>query len=325
MFLLVSLPWYVLVQRETGGEFLREFIIHQNLQRALGEDFQHNMPFYFYVPTYLIGFFPWSVFVPLAWVRYVKRRPQDAAGEASLFAAIWIAAMVVIFSISRSKLPAYIYPVYPASALLVGRLWSEAIESGAVDSLRRYAVAAVALAALVGTALLIGPRFLPEPVPGVGTALGAMALSIIVGTVLCLILLVRRRVSPAFAALCGGASAFALAAMALGLPIASRTVAEPAVAVAAEVRRLAPPGLPVLAYRLAPPQATLPFYARRAVLPEKTQGDMEKAVRGLRSFVVIGQQDRLDGLPAGGKLISRQGRFLIYRFDYPDRIRPVGR
>jgi len=255
------------------------------------------------------------VFVPLAWARQVRRKPNDAAGEASLFAATWIAAMVVIFSISRSKLPAYIYPVYPASALLVGRLWCEAVESGSVDSLRRYAVAAVAVAIVVGAALLIGPRFLPDPVPGVRTALAAMAVSIIAGTILCLGLLFGRRVTLAFAALCAGSVALVLAAVALGLPIASRTVAEPAVAVASEVRRLAPPGLPVFAYRLAPPQATLPFYARRPVLTERTQEGIRKAVRGVGSVVVIGQEGRVDGLPAGGKLLSRHGRYLIYRFD----------
>ncbi|MGB9618916.1 MAG: ArnT family glycosyltransferase [Armatimonadota bacterium] len=315
VFVLVALPWYTAVQVQTRGEFLREFILHQNVQRALGQDFQHNMPFYFYVPTYLVGFFPWSVFIPLAWIRFVRINSTDSAEEASLFAGVWIVAMVLIFSISRSKLPAYVYPVYPASALLIGRLWSEAVDGQATDSLRRYAMVATALAAVVAGAFLLGPRFIPHPVPGAGTALGAMGLSLVAGVFLCLVALLKRRVTLAFAALCVGAGVMALCAIGLALPIASRALAEPAVAVAKEVRRIARPELPVFAYQLSPPQSALPFYAGRPVLPQKTPEAMANAVRGLRSFLVIGQEDRLDGLPAGGKLVSRRGRYLIYRFD----------
>ena len=317
IFVLVAAPWYVLVQRETGGEFLREFVIHQNLQRALGNDFQHNMPFYFYLPTYLVGFFPWSVFVPLAWVRQVRWRPADAAGDASLFAATWIAVMLVIFSISRSKLPAYIYPVYPASALLIGRLWSEAMERGEIDSLRRCAVAAVVTAGIVGSALLIGPRFLPEPVPGLAAALTVMAASFVVGTGLALALLVRRRAASAFGALCAGVVVFMVAAVSLGLPIAARTTAEPAATLGEQLRRITPPDTAVFAYRLSPPQPALAFYAQRAVVARRTPLELREAMRGVGSCVVIGQEGRLDDLPGGGKLTSRQGRYLIYRFGRP--------
>jgi len=315
VFGLVALPWYAAVGVHTHGEFLREFIVHQNLQRALGQDFQHNMPFYFYIPTFLFGFFPWSVFVPLAWARYVRSAPTDSADEAALFAGVWTAAVVVIFSVSRSKLPAYIYPIYPASALLVGRLWSDAFDQPAADSLRRYAAAAVVLAVVIGGALLIGPRFLPEPVPGAGVALGAMGGSLAAGPVLCLLMLVKRGVKPAFGALCAGTAAFALCAVVLALPVASRALGEPAVAAAERIRRLVPRRQPVFAYRLSPPQSTLPFYAGRPIPAMKTEEELREAIRGLKSFAVVGQNDRLEGLPSGGRLVTRVGRYVIYRFE----------
>ncbi|MCX8052908.1 MAG: phosphatase PAP2 family protein [Armatimonadetes bacterium] len=321
VFLLTAMPWYVAVHKATAGEFVREFFIHQNLQRALGEDFHHNMPFYFYVPAFLFGFFPWSVFVPLAWAKHVRLRPADFADQASLFAGIWMVAMILIFSISRSKLPAYIYPVYPASALLVGRLWSRLIEKQDEQNcqdyaqLGRYAIALIVLTAVFASALILAPRFIPRPIAGAEKALGSMALAMVAGTTAFSILLYQRMTRLAFAALVVGASAFALTAVRIGLPVASRTLGEPAVAIAKAILRHAPPDVPIFAYHLSRSQVTLPFYARRPVLVETGKEEMLRSARGLRSFVVVAERNRLNELPDGGRLLFERGQYVVYLFE----------
>ena len=164
----IALPWYILVQQQTSGAFVREFIFHQNLQRALGADFQHNAPLWFYIPAYLVGFFPWSIFLPAALLQSRKLVSQSRKHECAeaqkrtgadrvafrdlsgaerngnpetpdlggtpeaispnihVFLTVWIAVVFLVFTIFPSKLPAYIFPIYPASALLVAALWLRA-------------------------------------------------------------------------------------------------------------------------------------------------------------------------------------------------------
>src|SRR5439155_1655385 len=90
------------------------------LQRFRGGDEVHKLPFWFYIPAFLLGFFPWSVFaIPALLERDQSNRPSTAV-NARLFLKVWFAVVFIAFSISGSKLVSYILPMYPAAALLVG-------------------------------------------------------------------------------------------------------------------------------------------------------------------------------------------------------------
>ncbi len=314
LMLAVAAPWYVLVQRETGGAFLREFIIHQNLQRAMGEDFHHNMPFWFYLPIYLAGFFPWSVYVPLAWRRQVRLRPSSSAERACLFCALWTVAVVAVFSVSRSKLPSYIYPAYPPSALLVGLLWSKAIDAKSIESLHRASAAALVVAVVLGAALIAGPVFLPKPVPGLSAALVPMALFIGAGGACAWWMLRRGRAVAGFAALCGGMAGFMLTAAVVGMPIASRDTADKGAVVGKAIKALAREDDTVVAYSLSPRLDSLPFYAERRVVALWEPRELRKALRAGQPALVVAQREHLADLPAGGGPERKIGRYLFLRF-----------
>ena len=376
VFLAVAVPWYVLVQHQTGGAFLREFLIHQNIQRALGQDFQHNMPFYFYLPVYLVGFFPWSVFVLAAigqsrkqvlptnsvlvsaqcsrcviprrhdeesafgelsaeqiphcvrndepWDLRGTRFPgstrkheggkaRNADGIGTALLTIWIGVVLVLFSIFRSKLPAYIFPMLPPSALLVGALWSRAIEAGELVCLRRSALAATIIACAIGAAMVILPSRLEEPIPGLATELIPMAVVLIVGCGAGYVLLALRRPVAAFAALCAGIGGFIALAVCLGLPIAARTNAVPAVAMA---RRIAERAEPAFAFRLSPPQPQLGFYSRRPV----PRVEDPARIPSNKPCLVVAQRDRCADLPSGGRVLGSVGPYFLVRFDPASRM-----
>lgn len=115
---LIIAPWHLAMWCATGEEFVRQYIVHNHIQRFTGEDFKHNAPFWSYLPVLLIGMFPWGLFVPLSWWRgWQMRRAQSELPWAMW--AIWAAVVVVFFSISRSKLPSYVLPAVPALCLLV--------------------------------------------------------------------------------------------------------------------------------------------------------------------------------------------------------------
>lgn len=317
--LAIALPWYVLVEQRTGGAFLREFIIHQNVKRALGQDFQHNMPFFAYLPIWLVGFFPWSIFVPAALMQsrnHALRQAQEGKARngdnaASMFMVVWIAVILVVFSIFKSKLPAYIFPIYPASALLVGLLWSRALEAGEFVSLRRGAIAAAVVACLIGAAMLIAPSHLHEPIPGLETALIPMGICLVAGCLACWLLLAHRRPIASFIALCCGMGGFLVFAVWLGLPIAARPAAQPIVEIA---QRISHRTDPAFSYNLSPRQPQAGFYSGRPVPILKTPEDLLKTIKEHPNCLIVVQPGRDQGVPSGGKIEAQAEPYVLLRF-----------
>ena len=125
LFLVVGLPWYVLVQRR-NPDFFRFFILEHNLARFSTNVYHHPQPFWFYVPVFLLAVMPWTVWLIAALVERVRllwREGREASASSedawAIFLLIWMVVPLAFFSASRSKLPGYILPAVPAGALLV--------------------------------------------------------------------------------------------------------------------------------------------------------------------------------------------------------------
>jgi 4-amino-4-deoxy-L-arabinose transferase-like glycosyltransferase len=125
LFLLVGLPWYVVVQRRNPS-FFRFFILEHNLARFSTNVYHHPQPFWFYIPVFLLATMPWAVWLIAAVVERVRlmwQERREAEGNSedawAIFLLIWMIVPVVFFSASRSKLPGYILPSVPPGALLV--------------------------------------------------------------------------------------------------------------------------------------------------------------------------------------------------------------
>lgn len=114
--LTIALPWFVLMCR-AHSDFFHYFFIRQHFTRFLTTADNRNKPLWFFVPVVLIGLFPWTVFIP--WTR-ISVKKLDLSGSAQRFILSWIGVVFVFFTISKSKLPLYILPLFPAAALLIG-------------------------------------------------------------------------------------------------------------------------------------------------------------------------------------------------------------
>ena len=123
LFFAAALPWYIAVQR-ANPTFFTSFFLQQNLAR-FGTDLYHHMrPWWYFVPVFLLAVVPWTFLFAAAFVGAVgrwKREPDadDTTIGADSFFLIWITVVVVFFSASHSKLPAYILPAVPAAAMLL--------------------------------------------------------------------------------------------------------------------------------------------------------------------------------------------------------------
>jgi 4-amino-4-deoxy-L-arabinose transferase-like glycosyltransferase len=161
--LAVAAPWYVAVSLRTNGAWTAGFFLVHNVGRFVAPMEKHSGGFLFHPVAMLVGFYPWSCFLPLAiavagW-RVWRRVDPPAVGRTLLLMLVWITVWVGAFSAAATKLPNYVLPAYPAAALLVAALGVEAarrprwvhprwMASGVVSlALGGVAVAATVLAA----------------------------------------------------------------------------------------------------------------------------------------------------------------------------------
>ncbi|MGJ5633616.1 ArnT family glycosyltransferase [Nostoc sp. CALU 1950] len=125
-----SVPWYALVIWRNGWNFINAFFGYHNLERFTEVVNGHSAPWYFYFLVVLLGFAPYSVYLPASIVRlkFWQRShwsSQERFQQFGLFAWFWFAGIFSFFSIAVTKLPSYVLPLMPAAAILVALLWSD--------------------------------------------------------------------------------------------------------------------------------------------------------------------------------------------------------
>jgi 4-amino-4-deoxy-L-arabinose transferase-like glycosyltransferase len=120
--LLLAGVWYGPMIARHGSRFIDQFIIQHHFARFVSNKFHHPAPFYFYLPV-LIGLaLPWVIALGagLLSTRRWNWRGGSSLDRVRVFALVWLLVPLVFFSFSGSKLAAYILPVLPAVAILVG-------------------------------------------------------------------------------------------------------------------------------------------------------------------------------------------------------------
>ena len=164
--LAVGLPWFLLMIHLHGQLFINGFLEANNVTRYLTAEHKETSPFWFFLPVLFGGFLPWSLALPgaliAAWRQDKSAQAEHAADNPALFFGFWIALVFVFFSLSQSKLVTYIFPLYPAAAVLVGGWLVKRGETSAhFNPLWLYAAINVAL----GIALWkLGPKYQVAPV-----------------------------------------------------------------------------------------------------------------------------------------------------------------
>ncbi|NER36270.1 MAG: glycosyltransferase family 39 protein [Oscillatoria sp. SIO1A7] len=129
VFLAIAVPWYILVIAANGENYINSFFGYHNFERFTRVVNRHGEPWYFYFGVVLLGFAPWSVYLPLAIARlqFWKRKlwcKQPRSKQLGLFVLFWFLAVFGFFSIAATKLPSYVLPLMPAAAILVALLFT---------------------------------------------------------------------------------------------------------------------------------------------------------------------------------------------------------
>jgi len=115
IFLLVVLPWYISIYFSEGLPYLYENVIRQNLTRFF-DAWSHKRPFYYYLTTLPLDFFPWSLFLPAGiYIAFTKFK----ADHRLKFFLIWFLWMFFFLSISSGKISKYMLPLLPSVSIIV--------------------------------------------------------------------------------------------------------------------------------------------------------------------------------------------------------------
>jgi len=124
MMCAVALPWYLLVHKETNGEWTRGFFLQHNFGRFSEPMEGHGGPFIIVPIIILVGLLPASIFIGESFKKF-RTRFKDPFLKLALSV---VGIFVIFYSISSTKLPNYAMPCYAFVAILLGGFINKAWE-----------------------------------------------------------------------------------------------------------------------------------------------------------------------------------------------------
>lgn len=121
LFAALAMPLFVrLALRDP--EYVADFLWRANLLRffAWSPTIDDLLSIVFYLWMVPVLMLPWSLFLPWS-LRDVRRPGNDASSGAALYLAAWITAVMLFLTAAGTKLPTYVFPLFPPLALLTAR------------------------------------------------------------------------------------------------------------------------------------------------------------------------------------------------------------
>lgn len=216
VFAAIAVPWHVLAaaanpplegaegmfsKNPEGQGFAWYYFINEHFLRYLDAETSHRyQPFWFFFAFAPVGFIPWIVLLPRAvrnaaaggWAKLKASNPEF------IFLCVWIAFVLLFFSISKSKLLPYILPIYPALAVIVGRLLAKVWDAPEKYRLRpeAYTLVGLGFAAAVAVVPLFAHFSAKGKILNPESAMicfGALGIFLLCGSLVTLYFILKRR------------------------------------------------------------------------------------------------------------------------------------
>lgn len=174
LFVLLAGPWYTAMFLLHGDAYSSQAKVH-TVGRFLAPMEGHGVGWWFYFPVLLLGFYPWSAFLPAAFSRAyatwressVKMHERNGSAETmespgsghelEWFAGLWVIGVFIFFSLSSTRLPHYIGPLFPACALLTACYWAHGLSNPGTKGLRGSIHVMMAIGYVVAIGLASAP------------------------------------------------------------------------------------------------------------------------------------------------------------------------
>jgi 4-amino-4-deoxy-L-arabinose transferase-like glycosyltransferase len=185
--LAVASPWFLAVNTRVPGA-LNYMVFHQAAGHVLGTTIRsrHGFAFYFFV-ILAFGLLPWTLLLGWLWRRSHWRGMPGPQQDGWVMLNAWALFTFTLFSLTHSKLPAYILPIFPALAVMLALRFFRETETAQPNSPPRWIwlLCAAGPLILLATFPLIITRLFHPPLPAwmhwqlpVILALGAVLLAL---------------------------------------------------------------------------------------------------------------------------------------------------
>ena len=324
LFLLTATPWYLLILIQNGPAFLYDFIVVQNIGRALHPMQGHGGGWTYYLVVFLVSCLPWVGWLPAYFRRAFARSGTGDETDRSLlrFSVVWVLAVIVLFSFAQTKLPHYISSIYPGLALGLATLVYAATTDGGVSGrlIRGLSLAVLLPVGLAVTALpwiyplltklvhnpramaIVAQPIAPSPLIAVaGVAVLAALAAAVYG---------RHRTLPGLAVRFVVLGLVLQTALLVGVGgFTGRLMQTPTMDIAARIRQL-PPDVPVYSFELNAPSVS--FYAGRNYRIVSDAATLAATLKPPYALVLRSESAaRLAGIPLPSPAFDAGG-FLLY-------------
>ncbi len=206
---VIALPWFWWAWKENGYDFLVTFFLNHHLARFISSLHHHTQPIWYFVVVLALGFFPWIFFLVSSWARLWRGRTRWSTPEerTQLFLWLWTLFPLIFLSLSTSKLPGYILPVWPPLAMLAAHEWSRLMKDDLLVHrfLKLQMAMLLVFTGLLGVLLMVGfPMAYGSFLPG-----AVLAFPILTGVAIARLELRKHRWAAGFLSLTGGMTLFA--------------------------------------------------------------------------------------------------------------------
>jgi len=284
--LLVGLPWYLVMVHLHGSLFIQGFLEANNVTRYLQAEHKETSNPLYYFAIFPAFFFPWTLLLPSMLMVALRRKPWS---QSALFLLLWSVLVFGFFSISQTKLVTYIFPMFPAAAILVGRwlaeprgIWEKRETSGRLIPLWVYA----GLSLLIGAGLFFAGRKF-------GVTLDTRVLWLLVLVAGAIFSVVYRR-RPWAWAIPGCATALVLLLTWCSPTWKTRDTDISERRLVAAANRITPPGQPI--YSLGLKHPSLRFYATHPVIFTDDRAAAAENISRHAGVVYVMRPETLDDL-----------------------------
>ncbi len=159
---IIGLSWYLAVEHVNPG-YLHYYFFERHVLGFFTSKQPHGgAPWWYYFPILIVGGLPWIFYLPVllpdSLHRWRNRMPAvtDAHGNRPLLLlGCWFIGCTLLLTLSRSKLVTYIWPVFPAMAVLTAIVWARKLDGSLSESGKRW------MDRIVRYSCLIAPFALP--------------------------------------------------------------------------------------------------------------------------------------------------------------------
>ena len=154
---LIGSSWYLAVEQSRPG-FLHYYFFDRHVLGFLTRDQPHGAAqWWYYLPILIVGGLPWGAYLPVlvcdAYSRQRVKTPvaSDAGDNRPLlFLGCWLVGCTLFLTMAGSKFGTYIWPVFPAVAILAAVVWARKIEGSLSPAARRWMTPIICLTGLLG-------------------------------------------------------------------------------------------------------------------------------------------------------------------------------